>query len=229
MDGELGPHGRLPAERELARRFGISRLTVRRVLDRLEAEGEIYRERGSGTFVSERRLTKSLELTSFTEDMAARGMTPGSRLLEARARPAGTDVGGMLQVSPREEVVHIRRVRLADGLPICLEDAFLPSALFPGILDSPPAGSLYEHLRARYDVRMAWADQTINATVLDPDQAALLEAPEFAPAFDVSRLAFDTRGRRSEYTRSIYRGDRYAYTLTVRRNRPAQEAGREDS
>jgi GntR family transcriptional regulator len=110
---------------------------------------------------------------------------------------------------------------------MCLEDAYLPSARVPGFLDAPFAGSLYEHLASRYHLRVAAAEQTISATVLDADQAGLLEAAEFAPAFQVSRVAFDARGRRTEYTRSIYRGDRYEYTLSIRRGRAAGEEGAE--
>ncbi|SEL06520.1 GntR family transcriptional regulator [Nonomuraea pusilla] len=211
----LAPHDRLPPERSLAEEFGLSRLTVRRVLDELEQEGLVYRVRGSGTFAGEPRIAKSVELTSFTEDMRARGLRPGSSPVTRELVPAGADVGYALRLSPSEEVLRLTRVRTADGEPMCLERTHLPAALVPGGLDLD--GSLYEELARRYDIVPRRAEQTINATVLGPDDAEALQVAAFSPAFLVRRTAYDDRGRPVERAESLYRGDRYAYHLTIYR------------
>jgi GntR family transcriptional regulator len=217
IGADMRPHDRLPTERDLAESFSVSRLTVRRVLDRMETEGRVYRIQGAGTFVSEPRIAKSLELASFTEDMRKRGLKPGSRLISMEEIPAGAKIGFALGLSPAEHVLRITRVRTADGAPMCLEHAHLPARLVPGLADRLLDGSLYETLAHDFHIDIERAEQTIGCTVLDARDAEVLEVPALSPAFSVERTAFDTRGRAVEHAASLYRGDRYAYNLTLHR------------
>ncbi|GAB3126513.1 GntR family transcriptional regulator [Glaciibacter psychrotolerans] len=217
IDGGLAPHEKLPTERDLADEFEISRLTVRRALDQLENDGVVYRVRGAGTFVSEQRISKSFELTSFSDDMRARGLTPGSLSVTVATIPAGARIGYALKLSPAEPVVHIRRIRTADNAPMCFENSYLPDALVPELTEHLGTRSLYEVLEEQFSIRLERADQTINATVLDPETATLLQAPPFSPSFLVTRTGYDRRGRAIEFAETLYRGDRYSYELSVLR------------
>lgn len=219
IDGGLGPHEKLPTERELADEFDISRLTVRRALDQLENDGIVYRVQGAGTFVSEKSITKSFELTSFSEDMRARGLVPGSLSTHAEVVPAGARIGYALGLSPADLVVHIRRVRTADDAPMCAEDSYLPEALVPGLVERLGNESLYRVLDEQFALRLDRADQVIKVTVLEPAVAEELQVPPFSPAFLVSRTGYDDRGRAVEFAESLYRGDRYSYELSVGRRR----------
>lgn len=222
IDNGLAPHDKLPTERELAEELEISRLTVRRALDQLEHEGVVYRVQGAGTFVSQKNITKSFELTSFSEDMRARGLTPDSRLVRAETVPAGARIGYPLGLSPAENVTHLERVRLADAAPMCLENCYLPQDLVPGLTERIGHRSLYEVLTKEYGLHIERADQTIHATVLEPQPAEFLDVPAFSPAFLVVRTIYDNRGRAIEHAESLYRGDRYSYELSVQR-RPFQQ------
>lgn len=217
IDSGLAPHDRLPTERELADEFDISRLTVRRALDQLEHEGIVYRVQGAGTFVSQKNVAKSFELTSFSEDMRARGMVPDSQLVTAEVIPAGATIGYHLGLSPAQQVVHLERIRLADAAPMCLENCYIPSDLVPGLVDQIGHQSLYEVLERRFGLHIERAEQVIKATVLDPDAAQMLQVPAFSPAFLVARTIHDNRGRPIEHAESLYRADRYSYELTVQR------------
>jgi GntR family transcriptional regulator len=156
-------------------------------------------------------------LTSFSEDMHSRGMAPGPSLLTAEETTAGARLGQALSVSPAEKVFHIARVRTADGEPMCLEHSYIPSRLAPGLLDLDLERSLYELLGETFRLRLERADQTIASTVVDPDQAELLNVPPFSPAFNVERTGYDTRGRAIERAESLYRADRYSYRVTLYR------------
>lgn len=215
IDHELAPHDRLPTERDLAEEFGVSRMTVRQALELLEQDRRVYRVQGAGTFVAPPAITKSIELTSFSDDMRGRGLRPGSHLRVAETIPAGADIGFALGLSPSTPVVHIERVRTADGEPMCHEHTYLAEAAVPGLLGQPIEGSLYDLLRERYRITMVRAEQTIRATVLDQATADLLAVPPFSPALLVERTAFDQRDRPLERAVSTYRGDRYSYQIAL--------------
>lgn len=110
----LSPHERLPTERELSEELGVSRLTVRRAMEQLSSEGRVYRVQGAGTFVADQSIRKGDNLTSFTEDMLARGLSPSARLLLAEETMAGAHHSWRLGVSPGEPLLHIVRLRLTD-------------------------------------------------------------------------------------------------------------------
>jgi GntR family transcriptional regulator len=218
IEGGLKPHDKMPTERELAEQFGVTRLTVRRALDQLDHEGRVYRTQGAGTFVSEPRIAKSVELTSFSDDMRARGLKPGSLVTKVVEVPAGAEIGSQLGISPRDRVTHIHRVRTADSAPMCIEHTYIPVSLAPGLSQLPLEGSLYDALDDRFHLRVSKAEQSVHATVLDPELARLLDVAEFSPAFRVTRVAFDSRNRRMEYAESLYRADRYSYDFVIYRS-----------
>ena len=143
----LAPHEKLPTERDLAESLEVNRQTVRRALDELERDGLVYRLQGAGTFVSASRISKTFELTSFSEDMHTRNMRPGSLSVDVATASAGQTVGYALNLSPQSPVVRIRRVRTADDIPICLEVCSIAADAVPGLEDGIVGDSLYDDLR----------------------------------------------------------------------------------
>lgn len=216
---ELTPHAPLPSERELMRAYGMSRDTVRTAIGGLIDEGLAYRIQGSGTYVAETiKVSKSLRLSSFSEDMRDRGLRPSTKVLEAVEVPADARIARDLGISPGEAVILIHRVRLADGQPMALERTYLPSSRVPGLLEHDIAGSLYDVLESVYSIRLQRALQQIRGTVLRVDEAALLEVPAHSPALHVSRLSVDRWGAPVESSETIYRADRYTFTMTITRD-----------
>ena len=218
--GALRPHERLPSERELEEQFGISRMTARHALSELELEGYAYREQGRGTFVAEPKLRQGLlRLTSFTEDMEARGLRPGARVLEVRLLSQAPELLSRFKAEPGEEFVKIERVRLADGEPMALEISFLRRRFCPGIegLDLTDR-SLYETLRERFGLELGWAEQTIEAKLADEYEAEVLGVQVGTPMLLMERTTYLTDGSTPiEYVRSSYRGDRYKLYVELRR------------
>jgi len=213
----LGPNEKLPTERDLCDQLGVSRVTVRRALDQLVSEGVVYRIQGSGTYVSEPAIRKGQGLTSFSEDMRARGLTPGARLLSARKVLAGAREGWKLGVSPGEPLFHIQRIRLANEVPMCVESVWLPARIAPHLLSRRLDESLYDILSIHYRITMEHADQEVRATVLDVETAAHLGVPPLSAALVVERVTFDRRGQATELASSIYRGDRYSLDSSLER------------
>jgi len=214
----LGPGAPLPSERALAERYGVARMTVRSMLDRLTSEGLTYRVHGRGTFAAEPRVAQAMALSSFSEDMLARGLRPGSTILRQEVVPAGGVVAARLRVSPRARVVRIDRVRTADGEPLALEQAFLPAARFNGLQDADLAtGSLFTLLEQRWGVRLAAADQRVVAVTIDGEEAELLDVRPGQAGLLFSTLAEDAGGDVVFSATSLFRGDRYEIDLRQRR------------
>jgi len=206
----LPPGAALPSERELAERYGLARMTVRSEIERLTAEGLVYRLQGRGTFVSEPRVAQAGALSSFTEDMEARGLEPGSVVLSADVAEADGFLAGTLEIAPGDPVFRLDRVRTADGDPVAIEQAFLPLHRFAGIeeVDFTQA-SLFDVLAERFSVTLRDARQRVVAAAIDPEEAELLDVPEGEPGLRFHTVAWDSDGVPAYYAASLYRGDRY--------------------
>lgn len=200
------PGSPAPSERELVHRFGVARMTVRQAMDALVVEGLLERIPGRGTFVARPRRVAS-QLTSFTEEMSRRGLLGESQTLLARREQAGPGVARALNVSEGDAVIHWRRLRRADGSPMCLEDAYLNEVLIPGFLQTGMPTSLYAALAAR-GLRPSWAEDSITADLAGEDEAVLLEIESGAPVLRHSRRAFCDE-KVVEVSRSVYRADRF--------------------
>jgi DNA-binding GntR family transcriptional regulator len=206
----LQPGALLPSERLLTERYGVARATVTQAIEGLASRGLVYRVQGSGTFVAEPKFRQPLTLTSFTEDMRARGMTPGSLVLGQAVVPASEVVARHLALVPGSPVVHLERVRTADGEPMALERTHLPAQRLPGLEAADLTGaSLYELLEHEWGVRVADADQWASVVRLNGDEAALLQVAGDQPALLFQRVTREPGGTPVEYVRSLYRGDRY--------------------
>ena len=200
----------IPSERQLTQDLGVSRLTVRAALDDLVREGHLVRRRGAGTFVSEPKIAQELTMSSFTDDIRSRGMTPGSRTLELRTVAAGARLGRVLHVSPSEPVVVAKRLRLADRETMAIETLHVRGSLIPGLSKTDlENGSFYELLRNRYGIEIVGGQQTIEPTVTNEEESAALGVPLHSPAFLFERLTHSATGEIVEFVSSIYRGDRY--------------------
>jgi GntR family transcriptional regulator len=206
----LGVGTAIPSERQLSAELGVSRLTLRAALDDLAREGYLSRRRGSGTYVQQPKISQELTITSFSEDMRKRGMVPGSRTLSMTTTHAGARLGRFLNVSPSEEIVVVKRLRLADGETMAIETLHIPSALVPGLTPaSLDNGSFYELLSDRYGVVVAGGTQAIEPTVTNEEESEALGVPLHSPAFLFERTSRDESGRTIEFVQSVYRGDRY--------------------
>lgn len=209
--GELRPRDVLPSERSIAERMGLSRVTVRKALQGLAESGLVVQKHGSGTYVADAppRVEQALaRLTSFSEDMRLRGLEAGSRWLFRQVSLPSPVESMRLNLSPNDHVVRLRRLRLADDVPMAIEVATLAERDFPD--PNAADGSLYEVLEAR-GLSPVRALQRISAVNLSAADAALLGVFEGAAALGMERVTFLADGRPIEFTHSIYRGDAYDF------------------
>jgi GntR family transcriptional regulator len=210
--GSLEPGRALPSERELAKLASLSRVTVRKAITALVSKGLLTQRHGAGTFVSERIVKSFSKLTSFTEDLRARGLKPRSRFLERSVAEVTPEEAMALSLSPGTPVVRLHRLRFAGEEPLALERSTIPQSL----LADPTSvkSSLYEALD-RVGCRPSRALQRLRAVTVDAEQSRLLSIPRGAAGLMIERRAFLDDGRAVEYTRSLYRGDAYDFVAEL--------------
>jgi len=217
MLDELQVGDALPSERRLASELGVSRPTLRAVIDELVREGLLLRRHGSGTYVAEPKIALPLTMTSFSEDMARRGMRPSSQVVSFERQSAGAKLGQRLQISPVDEVWVITRLRLADDETMAIEWLHAPRRFLPDLKREDLAQqSFYELLNERQGIVIARGTQTIEPTVTSQEEADLLGVPVHSPAFLFERTTEGQRGEVVEFVRSVYRGDRYRLVTELR-------------
>jgi len=215
--GELSKGDLLASEEELARTYQVSRMTARQALHGLKARGYALSHKGKGTFVTTPKLEKNiLHLHGFTEDMKQRGMKPSSQLLEQTVIKANEDLSESLKIETDAAVMKLRRLRLADGIPMALEISQIPLRQFPGLERINFAKqSLYSILRENYGVRVAWSDEVIEALPATREESELLTIPRRASVLSISRIIITTEQTPIEVACSRYRGDRYRALIRV--------------
>jgi GntR family transcriptional regulator len=210
--GQLAPGQALPSEREMADVLSLSRVTVRKAIAGLAADGLLTQRHGAGTFVADRIVKSFSKLTGFTDDLRIRGLKPRVRFLDRSTGEVSPEEALALHLSPGSRVIRLRRLRFAGDKPLALENTAVPQS----ILRDPKAIklSLYDALE-RIHCRPTRALQRLRAVALDADQAKLLDLEAGSPALAIERRAFLDDGRVVEFTSSLYRGDAYDFVAEL--------------
>ncbi|HEY1105221.1 GntR family transcriptional regulator [Agromyces endophyticus] len=213
-DETLPAGSRLENEVALAARLGLSRPTIRRAIQELVDQGLLVRRRGIGTQVVHGKVTRNVELTSLYEDLERSGQKPETTVLAVEQGTADDRVAEALGVELGSPVLHIRRLRSADGVPLAILDNVLPEAFVDLDRESLAKHGLYQLLRAR-GVTMRVAKQRIGARAATAGEAELLDLSRGAPVLTMSRTAFDNSGVAVEFGQHCYRPDRYSFEVTL--------------
>jgi GntR family transcriptional regulator len=208
----LAPDDALPSERQLAEELGISRITVRKAIDGLAAEGLLVSRQGSGNFVSNRIDKNFAKLTSFSEDMRARGRNPRSVWIKRSEGTVTPEESLKLALSPGTLVYRFHRLRFADDEPMSLELATIVASSLPSL--DAVEDSLYDALESAGN-RPVRALQRLHSLLLTADQAKLLKAKAGDAGLFVERLGFLRDGRAVELSQSYYRGDTYDFVAEL--------------
>jgi GntR family transcriptional regulator len=214
--GELPPHSRIPSERELMKRWEVSRITVRQALNGLVLKGYLYSVPGKGFFVADRReqLNEFAALLSFSEAARARNQVPRSRVLLAQLIPASQSLAQLLHLHPGAELVELVRLRYLDDVPVGIQKNWLPHAYCQGILDLDfSEASLYSVLREHYGWRLEQGRMTISARLAKPEEAELLGITVSDPVLTVDQVTFSTAQKPIEVSLGIFHPQRYPLSL----------------
>jgi GntR family transcriptional regulator len=211
---KLAPGDILPGERRLCLDHGVSRITVRKAIDSLVKEGLLVAVRGKGTFVAARTARSRLHLASFSEEMRRMGLEPSTKVLTVLREVPPTRTAEALALPPGGEAFRVRRLRLADGLQISVDDGWYPAHLFPGLNELDLTESLYAAMTEIYGRRIDRAEQTVRADEPDQEMAHLLGMAGRRPVLVADRVSY-SGDLAVEHALTTYRGDRYELQMSL--------------
>jgi len=209
-NGEYKPGDKLLTETEMAKKYGVSLITVRKAIGSLMEEGLVVRKQGKGTFVTRPKLSRNMKkLQSFSEMCAQMGVVPGAKMLENRLVPADARVAEALGIEPGSNVVHISRLRYADQEPVQIETSYFPLK-YAFLLDAKfDDNSLFDHLREKSGARVASSEKQIELCRATAEEAELLGVKKGDAMLCVRSTAFDKNGEPMYAGVQIINGDRF--------------------
>lgn len=218
-EGTLALGSQLPPEESLMTRFGVSRTTIRTTIQNLARRGLVEIRRGKGTFVTQPKITQDMTaLTGFVEDMEALGRSASARVLSREIVPAGEDVSRRLGVNRGAMVVRIRRVRIADSVPLSFDETFLPRDLGEKVMsDDLENQPIFTLLERKYATPLLEAEYRLEAVAAGPDVAAALEIATSSPIFLIERTSYSDGQRPVDYEKLHYRGDQIRFVTRLAR------------
>lgn len=201
--GVLKPGEKLASEADIAAQYGVSRMTVRQAMDLLGADGAVVKRRGAGTFVAKhetifRRLNR---LHSFREETGRPEAEVTATVLVQEVAQPPANVMERLGLRPRQDAVHLVRLRMLNGEPAAIQATWIPYGLAPQLarLDMRRS-SLYHVLDEQFGIRLRWAEQEITASAATDQQAKWLSVKPGTPLIATTRIAYQASGAATEFT-----------------------------
>src|SRR5712672_2038224 len=218
-DGDLKVGDQLPTEDSRVARFAVSRITVRRAIQNLVSRGLVEIRRGKGTFVAAPKITQELtELSGFVEDMHALGRKPTARVIDKEIVTADATVASQLALTKGERVVRIRRVRLADGIPLSFDETYLPLEIGKKIItNNLKVEPIFSLLERKYGIPLIEAEYRLEAVAAETEVASALRVKQGSPVFRIERTSYTAGDRPVDYERLHYRGDLIRFVTRLAR------------
>ncbi|HEX7056681.1 MAG TPA: GntR family transcriptional regulator [Bacilli bacterium] len=208
----------IPSEIELIQKYNVSRTTIREGINALVKEGKLQKKQGKGTIVCSVRMEERLgKLTGFAEEMLAKGVKPGARLLEVRRMIPDKWIAEKLSLAEDDNVLYIKRIRLGNEEPIAIEHSYWPieiGQLFMG--KDLEKIAFYAELEQN-GVFLKEADEIIAARNASREDAKLLLIKMNDPLLRMERITYSTNAQPIEFTCTDYRSDRYFYRVHLTR------------
>lgn len=217
IENNMEENDKLDSEREICKKYDVSRTTVREALDELEKNNYIYKVQGKGNFISPRVVEQELiRVSSFTEEMKKHGKKPTSKLLNFEITEANSKVARKLKIEENELVFKISRIRIADDIPMIYEMTYLPYERFKTLTkEMIEKNPLYEIFKKIFNTYITSAEEVIESVLINKLESIYLEIPQGQAGLKFERIAYE-KDKIIEYTITIARGDKYRYRVSLK-------------
>lgn len=221
-EGRVKQHQRLPSEKSLCARFGVSRITVRQALSELESEGVIQRIQGKGTYVAPKKVDQGLaRIVTFSKTVMEMGLRPSTRILDYKVISADVVLSRVLSIPLGSEVSELTLLGVGDDQPLVLYKSCFPEWLGSRMwwlakkkAKNGEAFSTYDLYREEGLPVLKQIDQTFEVTTTDSELSCILKVGKGFPVFVVTSIFYGSDDKPLEYRRAVYRGDRYRFHIT---------------
>jgi GntR family transcriptional regulator len=213
--GELKPGMKIPSENEIIKKYGVSNTTARKVLQEIESAGLVTKIKGKGTIVCDSQVVRTANrILSFTKNMLEAGRKPGTKLLDARVVSEGysATINGR-RYTMKGPVYKIHRLRFADDIPMMMEVRYISLTLCPDIEQQEFEKSLYDIYEQHYHLHLREIHQMLSTIMMDTGIQHFFDLKESIPAFLVEGVTFCGKEMILEMEKSIYRGDKYRFSI----------------
>ncbi len=217
-NGEYPEGSLIPSERDLGENLGISRMTVRQALNQLVSEGVLYREKGKGTYVSKSKIVQR-NIMSFSETVRKKGLVPSTNVLGFTRVADRPDIAEILGLDAKELLYCVKRLRLANDLPIGIEEVYIPEKYCPGLEKQDLKTSLYKLLKEAYSLSVNYMDSSVEAAKASKEERKLLGLTDGIPVLRISSISYNDSGMKLLHQKDVYRSDEYSYNVRISINR----------
>lgn len=218
IDGDYGPHERLPSESELMKIFGVSRITVRQALRDLHSDGLVFSIQGKGTFVSKPKATQDVQcLQGFGEAMSPKGYETSARVVSVHEGRANQEIAEALNITRSTKIIELKRIRYLNREPISIDSSYFPFEVGQKLLGKDLTQDIFPMLENEFGIMLNHADLLIEATSADTEQAGYLNLETGSPLLKIKRLVHSKSGQPVDFEYILYRGDAFQYQLRVER------------
>lgn len=220
-NGEYLPNDQLPLEKEMCEQYSVSRITIKKAMDKLVMSGSVVKRRGSGTFVKDvdyndvSDVSTSSQFTGFSGTFKNKEVF--SKIIEFQVINPTEEIANKLKMEKDEFVYYICRARYADTLPYVVEYTYMPIDVIPGLKKDVIKNSIYEYIEDNLRLKIKSAHRTVRAILPSKLEEEYLEIKENFPVLEVEQIAFLDNGQPYEYSKSHHRSDRFEFkSISVR-------------
>ncbi len=207
---------KIPSENELKKIYNVSSITIKKALSDLVNEGYLYRIQGKGTFVAKPKISRYLNLMSFTNELKEKGLKPTTKLIDISTL-SNEFIAEILGLSADDLIVRVCRLRLADNEPMAIQTSYIPQKLIPSLKTErfKNMTSLYELLEEAGIVPSEASEEYSIKILTEKSTYTMLDQKKGSPAFFVKRITYTKDNLPFEYAESILRGDRYSLKVNL--------------
>ena len=212
---------KIETEQEIMKKYNLSRITVRRAISELVAEGYLIKKQGKGTFVIKNKIERkiiytsdSLKIMSFTKELKENNIKASSKIIDLKIVPGIEEFNKKLNLNKNSKLIFMKRVRYANDSPMTIEENYFPYDRFKGLLEEKIEGSLYELLEKKYNtIPTRSSRQEIEIVKSDEEQSKLLNVPTFEPLFYFSGITYDENDIPIHIAKRYIIGSKYKFIV----------------